>query len=87
MTSLSLVDLGNRTMAKRKRKWIQKAIPESHEGRLRAKAERAGESTREFARAHEHDSGKTGAQSRLALTLMGMSHKKRRLSDTYKRKD
>jgi hypothetical protein len=55
------------------KKWIQKATENSH-GQFKAKAERAGESTREFAKAHEHDSGKTGKQARLAETLMGMSH-------------
>lgn len=59
-------------MAERKKKWIKGAI--KHPGALRAKAERAGESTSEFAQKHEHDSGRTGAQARLAETLMGMRH-------------
>ena len=65
------------------KKWIQKATENSH-GQFKAKAERAGESTREFAKEHEHDSGKTGKQARLAETLMGMSHggtKKKSLYD------
>lgn len=41
-----------------------------HKGAFRKKAQAAGEPTGEFAREHEHDSGKTGAQARLALTLM-----------------
>lgn len=61
---------------KRKSKWISGAI--RHPGALKAAAKRAGESTREYAQAHEHDSGKTGARSRLALTLMGMHHGKKR---------
>ncbi|HXC80146.1 MAG TPA: hypothetical protein VNU19_24205 [Candidatus Acidoferrum sp.] len=52
--------------------WIKAAI--KHPGALKAAAKAAGESTREFAEAHEHDSGKTGSRSRLALTLMGMHH-------------
>lgn len=59
-------------MAK-KAKWIKGAI--EHPGALRKKAEAAGETTKEFAASHEHDSGKTGAQARLAETLMGMKHK------------
>lgn len=55
---------------KRKHKWIKSAI--ERPGALRKKAEAAGESTREFAENHKHDSGKTRAQSRLAETLMGM---------------
>jgi hypothetical protein len=56
----------------RKHRWIKAAINPAHKGQFRRKAEAAGESTREFAKQHEHDSGKTGAQARLAETLMGM---------------
>lgn len=70
---------------KKKPKWISKAI--EHPGALRKKAEAAGESTREFAANHEHDSGKTGAQSRLAETLMGMHKKKSRFRGIYNKKD
>ena len=55
------------------KKWIQSATENAH-GQFRAKAEKAGESTAEFAREHEHDKGKTGKQARLAETLMGMHH-------------
>lgn len=41
------------------RKWIQKATANAH-GQFAAKAKRAGKSTREFAREHAGDSGKTG---------------------------
>lgn len=58
-----------------KHRWIKKAVSGAH-GQFRRKAEAAGESTREFAREHEHDSGKTGKQARLAETLMGMHHAK-----------
>lgn len=54
------------------RKWIKSAINPAHKGELKEKAEHAGESTSAFAETHKHDSGKTGAQSRLALTLMSM---------------
>lgn len=62
-------------MAERKHKFIKKATANAH-GQFRKKAEAAGESTREFAKGHEHDSGKTGAQARLAETLMKMPHGK-----------
>jgi hypothetical protein len=38
-------------------------------GALRKKAQAAGQSTQAFAQAHKHDSGKTGMQSRLAITF------------------
>ncbi|WP_017773834.1 hypothetical protein [Paraburkholderia kururiensis] len=56
------------------KKWIQGATEHAH-GQFRRKAEAAGESTREFAEEHKGDKGKTGAQARLALTLMGTHHK------------
>ncbi len=59
-------------MAKKKH-WIKGAI--KHPGAFRAAAERAGKSTAEFAREHEHDSGTLGNRARLAETLMGMHHK------------
>lgn len=62
-------------MAKKK-KWIKSAVPESHKGDFKAKAEAAGESTREFAKGHEDSAGKTGKQARLAMTLMNMHRKK-----------
>ena len=55
------------------KKWIASAI--KHPGALRRKAAASGESTREYAQAHKGDSGTTGKQARLALTLMKM-HKK-----------
>lgn len=55
-----------------KKNWIAGAIKKP--GSLRAAAKKSGESPRQFATSHKHDSGKTGARSRLALTLMGMHH-------------
>ncbi len=55
-----------------KKKWIKGATENSH-GQFRAKAEAAGESTKEFAKEHAGDSGKTGAQARLAENLMNAS--------------
>ena len=47
--------------------FIAKAI--KHPGALRRKAQAAGEGTMEYARKHEHASGTTGKQARLAITL------------------
>ena len=71
MPHLTLLDLAARSKPMAS-KWIKGAI--KHKGALKADAKRAGESTHEYAEAHKHDSGKTGARSRLALTLMGMHH-------------
>jgi len=57
-------------MEKKKSKWIKGAI--KHPGAFKKKAEKAGQSTREFAREHEHDGGRVGRQARLAETLMSM---------------
>lgn len=58
-----------------KKKWMKKAFENSH-GQFREKAEHAGKSTAEFAKEHEHDSGKTGKQARLAEVGMHANHKK-----------
>lgn len=55
--------------------WIAKATSNAH-GQFRAKAQAAGESTREYAEKEKGAKGKTGKQARLALALMGMRHKK-----------
>lgn len=65
-------------------KWIAKALGDN-KGAFRKKAEKAGETTREFAKSHEHDSGKTGQQARLAETLMSMHKSRRTALYTHKR--
>jgi hypothetical protein len=65
-------------MAKR---WIAKATAGAH-GQFRKKAEDAGETTRQFAKEHEADAGKTGKQARLAENLMGAA-KKKTMRDMY----
>jgi hypothetical protein len=50
--------------------WIQGAI--KHPGALTAKANKAGETPMSFASKHKSDSGKTGQQARLAVTLRGL---------------
>ena len=62
-------------MAKKKR-WIQNATANAH-GQFRAKAERAGETTREYATQEKGAPGKTGKQARLALALMSAGRRKK----------
>jgi hypothetical protein len=82
MSHLTLVDALSRTTAmaegKKPKKWISKAIKPSHEGVFSAKAKAAGETTREYAAEHAGDSGKLGKEARLANTLMGMHHGKKK---------
>jgi hypothetical protein len=89
MSSLNLVELTSRTkakpMAERKKKWVQKAVPEDRKGVFKEKAERAGMSTRAYAEKEKNAPGALGKEARLAETLMGMS-KKRRLRDHYSKK-
>lgn len=59
-----------------KHKFIKAATAGAH-GQFRAKAERQGETTHEYAEKEKHAPGKTGKEARLALTLMGMHHKDR----------
>ncbi len=59
--------------------WIQNAI--KHPGALTRKAHKAKESPMEYAHGHEHSGGKTGKQSRLALTLRGMHHESNETED------
>lgn len=56
------------------KKWIAGATKNSH-GQFKAKAQKAGMSTADYAQKMQHAPGKTGKQARLAATLMGL-HKK-----------
>ncbi len=60
-----------------KKKWVQHAVPKSRKGIFKAKAERAGKTTAEYAKEKEGASGTLGKEARLAETLMGMGHKKK----------
>lgn len=62
----------------KKKKWIKSAIKPSHKGEFAAKAKAAGETTREYAAEKSGASGTLGKQARLAETLMGMHHKKKK---------
>jgi hypothetical protein len=48
--------------------WIETAI--EHHGAFSGAAKKAGKSTEEFAKEHEHSSGVMGHRARLATTLM-----------------
>ena len=61
-----------------KKHWMRQAFANSH-GQFKAKAEREGESTGEFAHEHEHSKGKLGKQARLAEVGMA-SHKHKKLA-------
>jgi hypothetical protein len=52
--------------------FIAKAI--KRPGALTRKAQAAGKSVAAFAEQHKHDSGLTGQQSRLAITLRTIAH-------------
>jgi hypothetical protein len=54
--------------------WIETAIKKP--GSLKGQAHRAGESTAEFAGAHEDAPGKTGRRARLAELLLKMRKEK-----------
>lgn len=71
----------------KKKNWIKKATANAH-GQFKAKAEAAGQTTKQFARLHDKDPGKTGKQARLAETLMSMGgdKKKSRRETLYDRK-
>jgi hypothetical protein len=55
------------------KKWMAKAFANSH-GQFKAKAEKAGESTHEYAEKEKNAPGKTGKQARLALAGMKAKH-------------
>jgi hypothetical protein len=65
MTSPSLLDVAERSVTKKPKRWMQKAV--SRPGALTKKAHAAGESPMQFARSHAHAAGRTGKQARFAL--------------------
>lgn len=74
---------------KKKKRWIKAATANSH-GQFKAKAEKAGKTTREFAEEKAHAPGKLGKQARLAEALMGAAkhhskHRDRYAAKTVKR--
>lgn len=63
------------------KKRMAKAFENSKHGEFKAKAEKAGESTREFAEEKAHAPGKLGKQARLAEAGMNANHKKSHLRE------
>ena len=61
-----------------KKSWIKSAVPKARKGAFKAKAEAAGKTTKEFAAEKKDAPGKLGAEARLAETLMGMNHSKKK---------
>lgn len=68
------------------RKWMKKAFANSH-GQFKAKAEKAGMSTRAFAEKEKGAGGKIGKQANLALAGMNANHTKSRGERWYGKKD
>ena len=68
---------------KKKKNWIKGAVKPANKGKFKAKAEAAGETTREFASEHKGDSGKLGQEARFAENVMGLSKKKKRTEIMY----
>lgn len=58
-----------------KKKWIKDAVPKARKGVFKAKAEAAGETTKQYAAEKKDAPGALGKQARLAQTLMGMGKK------------
>ena len=62
---------------KNKKRWIQKAVPESHKGIFTEKAHAAGKSVSVYASEKSGAPGKLGHEARLAQTFEKMGHKKK----------
>lgn len=91
MPSLTIADTAARTTTvaepKKKKNWIKGAVKPENRGKFKAKAEAAGETTREFAAEHKGDSGKLGQEARFAENVMGLHKKKKRTEVMYGGKD
>ncbi len=72
-------------MEKKKKNWIKGAVSDEDKGKFAAKARAAGETTANYAKMHENDSGTLGKEARLALTLMKISKKGKDKGDERKR--
>lgn len=69
-------------MARKPKKWIASSTENAH-GQFKARAEKAGMTTRAFAAKESGAPGKLGKQARLAETLMGMHKKRASMRDVY----
>ena len=70
---------------KKKKKWIQKAVPESHKGLFTKKAEAAGKSVAEYAEEKQNSPSALGKEARLAQTFEKMGHRKKSPLYTHSR--
>ena len=70
---------------KSKKKWMQAAVPKSHEGRFTAKAKAAGETVHAFAKKEKSAGGTIGREANLALTFEKSAHNRKRLRDHYRK--
>jgi hypothetical protein len=65
-------------VAKKPKKWMgaesKREESAGTKGTFSAAAERAGQSTRDFAEEKKHAAGKTGKRARMALMYMGAKH-------------
>ena len=59
-----------------KKRWMKKAVPESHKGIFTKKAEAAGESVHEYAEEKKDAGGTLGKEANLALTFEKEAHKR-----------
>ena len=74
MPSMNLADLTSRKMAGKKN-WIKKGAS-AHPGLFSKKAEKAGETTREYAQEKKHAGGKLGKEANFAINAMGAGKKR-----------
>jgi len=77
MVMSNLVDGAKSMSEKPKKKWMKKAVPESHKGIFTAKAKAAGKSVHEYAEEEKNAPGKLGKEARLAETFEKEAHKKK----------
>jgi hypothetical protein len=58
-------------------KWIQGAVPESHEGLFTRKAHAAGKSVAEYAQEKKHAGGKLGHEALFAANMRKLAAKRK----------
>ncbi len=66
--------------------WMAGAVPDSHKGVFKAKAEKAGETTAEYAKEKASAPGNLGKEARLAQTFARERPRKGNIASTYKKK-
>lgn len=88
MPHLTIADVASRkpAMAEKKKGWIKKGASK-HPGLFAKKAERAGMTTREFARKEKHAGGTLGKEANFAINAMGAAKKSPLYTHPRSRKD